>query len=45
MAHCVAKRCHGPEPVSSTPTRFGDFMRAEIRQWNEVVKAAGIAPN
>jgi len=30
------------EPVGSTPAEFSAFLKAEIRRWSSVVKAAGI---
>jgi tripartite-type tricarboxylate transporter receptor subunit TctC len=32
----------GVEIQTSTPKAFGDFVRAEIRKWNGVVKEAGV---
>jgi tripartite-type tricarboxylate transporter receptor subunit TctC len=32
----------GVEIQTSTPKAFGDFVGAEIRKWNEVVKEAGV---
>jgi tripartite-type tricarboxylate transporter receptor subunit TctC len=32
----------GVEIQTSTPKAFGDFVRAEIREWNGVVKEAGV---
>ena len=31
----------GFEPVGSTPAEFGDFIRAELAKWANVVKASG----
>jgi tripartite-type tricarboxylate transporter receptor subunit TctC len=32
----------GLEPVGNTPAQFGATIKAEIAQWGEVVKRAGI---
>ena len=32
----------GMEPVTSTPTQFGDFVKSEISKWAKVVKSAGV---
>jgi len=34
----------GAEPVASTPEDFAAFVKAEIRQWTEVGRAANIQP-
>jgi tripartite-type tricarboxylate transporter receptor subunit TctC len=34
----------GAEPVASTPADFAHFVRAEIKKWDEVGKAANIQP-
>jgi len=34
----------GAEPVASTPDDFAAFVKAEIRQWTEVGRAANIQP-
>jgi tripartite-type tricarboxylate transporter receptor subunit TctC len=34
----------GAEPVASTPADFAAFVRAEIKKWDEVGKAANIVP-
>ena len=34
----------GAEPVASKPEMFADFVRDEIRKWDEVGKAANIQP-
>jgi len=34
----------GLEPVGSTPAEFALFVRAEIRKYAEMVRAAGIRP-
>ncbi len=34
----------GQEPVGSTPAEFALFVRAEIRKYEEMVRAAGIRP-
>jgi len=31
----------GFEPVGSTPSEFGDFIKAELAKWAKVVKASG----
>ena len=31
----------GMQPLSSTPEEFADYLRAEIRKWAPVIKAAG----
>ena len=31
----------GSPPLASTPEQFGDFIRAEIVKWRDVVKASG----
>jgi tripartite-type tricarboxylate transporter receptor subunit TctC len=34
----------GADPIASTPTDFAAFVRAEIKKWDEVGKAANIQP-
>jgi tripartite-type tricarboxylate transporter receptor subunit TctC len=34
----------GAEPVASRPKEFAEFVRAEIKKWDEVGKAANIQP-
>jgi len=34
----------GAEPVASKPADFAAFVRAEIKKWDEVGKAANIQP-
>ena len=34
----------GAEPVASKPSDFAAFVRAEIKKWDEVGKAAKIQP-
>jgi tripartite-type tricarboxylate transporter receptor subunit TctC len=34
----------GAEPVASKPAEFAEFVRAEIKKWDEVGKAANIQP-
>jgi len=34
----------GAEPVASKPAEFADFVRAEIKKWDEVGKTANIQP-
>jgi tripartite-type tricarboxylate transporter receptor subunit TctC len=34
----------GAEPTTGTPEQFAAFIRAEITQWNKVIKDAGIVP-
>jgi tripartite-type tricarboxylate transporter receptor subunit TctC len=29
------------QPLSSTPEEFGAYIRAEIRKWAPIIKAAG----
>jgi tripartite-type tricarboxylate transporter receptor subunit TctC len=36
-------RTLGAEAVGGTPQAFADYVKAEIRKWAEVIKAAGIA--
>jgi tripartite-type tricarboxylate transporter receptor subunit TctC len=31
----------GIEPMISSPAQFGDFIRAEIPKWAEVIKVSG----
>ena len=31
----------GIQPLSSTPERFGEFLRAEVTKWAAVVKDSG----
>ena len=42
MKHRLASE--GAEPVASTPDDFAAFVKAEIRQWTEVGRAANIQP-
>ncbi len=34
----------GADPIASTPADFADFVRTEIKKWDEVGKAANIQP-
>jgi tripartite-type tricarboxylate transporter receptor subunit TctC len=34
----------GFEPSPSTPVRFAQYLRAEIRKWKRVMSEAGINP-
>jgi tripartite-type tricarboxylate transporter receptor subunit TctC len=34
----------GADPVASKPAEFAAFVRAEIKKWDEVGKAANIKP-
>jgi tripartite-type tricarboxylate transporter receptor subunit TctC len=34
----------GADPIASSPTEFAAFVRAEIKKWDEVGKAANIQP-
>ena len=34
----------GAEPIASKPADFAAFVRAEIKKWDEVGKAANIQP-
>jgi len=31
----------GIQPLSSTPERFGEFLRSEVTKWAAVVKESG----
>jgi len=32
----------GVEPISSTPEKFSEFLKAEIARWSKVIKDANI---
>jgi tripartite-type tricarboxylate transporter receptor subunit TctC len=34
----------GADPIASSPAEFAAFVRAEIKKWDEVGKAANIQP-
>jgi tripartite-type tricarboxylate transporter receptor subunit TctC len=34
----------GADPIASSPAAFAAFVRAEIKKWDEVGKAANIQP-
>jgi len=37
-------RALGAERVGSTPEQFGEYIRAEVAKWAQVVKAIGMKP-
>ena len=34
----------GLEPMSSSPEKFAEYMKAEIEKWGKVIRAAGLKP-